>query len=109
MTTKEFVRNFYNERKYLLESSFDFNATHRSAVSQQIEALGLSDQQMEQLRSVISTLLTDTFYTFLLGLDGAANIGGHHETYKVYSEDGSLISECGELEAEAYNYFIADR
>jgi hypothetical protein len=50
-------------------------------------------------------VLTDTFYTLLLGLDGSASIGGIQQTYKIYGEDGKLISDCGEIEAEAAEAF----
>ena len=45
------------------------------------------------------------FTAFLLGLDGENFIGNTHQTYKIYDEEGNLISDCGELEASAYEYF----
>ena len=45
------------------------------------------------------------FYSILLGLDGEHSIGNIQQTYKIYDEEGSLISDCGELEASAYEYF----
>lgn len=109
MTTEEFIRNFYLERKRLLESSFDLDSQHRSYVSVKIEELGLSDVQKEKLHHIIASLLTDTFYSILLGLDGSGSIGDMQEMFRIYGEDDDLISECGELEAEAYNYFITNK
>ena len=67
--------------------------------------MALDDTQQEQLKEVIDTLLTDVFYSILLGLDGEHSIGNTQQTYKIYDKEGSLISDCGELEASAYEYF----
>ena len=82
MTSDEFAKNFYLEKLNFLKSCFE-----------------------EQLKEVIDTLLTDIFYSVLLGLDGENSIGNTHQTYKIYDEEGNLISNCGELEASAYEYF----
>ena len=82
MTSDEFVKIFYIEKLNFLKSCFE-----------------------EQLKEVIDTLLTDVFYSILLGLDGENFIGNTQHTYKIYDEEGNLISDCGELEASAYEYF----
>ena len=45
------------------------------------------------------------FTAFLLGLDGENFIGNTHQTYKIYDEEDSLISDCRELKACIYEYF----
>ena len=82
MTSDEFAKIFYIEKLNFLKSCFE-----------------------EQLKEVIDTLLTDIFYSILLGLDGERSIGNIQQTYKIYDEEGNLISDCGELEASAYEYF----
>ena len=82
MTSDEFVKIFYLEKLKFLKSCFE-----------------------EKLKEVIDTLLTDVFYSVLLGLDGENSIGNTQHTYKIYDEEGNLISDCGELEASAYQYF----
>ena len=82
MTSDEFAKNFYIEKLNFLKPCFE-----------------------EQLKEVIDTLLTDIFYSILLGLDGERSIGNTQQTYKIYDEEGNLISDCGELEASAYEYF----
>ena len=82
MTSDEFAKNFYIKKLNFLKSCFE-----------------------EQLKEVIDTLLTDVFYSVLLGLDGESSIGNTQQTYKIYDEEGNLISDCGELEASAYEYF----
>ena len=101
----EFARNFYLERKELIKTSFDFDSERKTYVSTKIQELNLNEEQTEKIKHIISTLLTDTFYTILLGLDGSACIGEYQRNYKIYDENDDLISDCGELEAEAYEYF----
>ena len=82
MTSDEFAKNFYIEKLNFLKSCFE-----------------------EQLKEVIDTLLTDVFYSVLLGLDGESSIGDTQQTYKIYDKEGYLISDCGELKASVYEYF----
>ena len=105
MTTKEFVKNFYLEKQNIFNSSFDTQSEHRTLVSTKIEELKLNDIENEKLKKIISYLLDDTFYTILLGLDGSASIGASQETFKIYDEKDKLISESGDLEGYAYEYF----
>jgi hypothetical protein len=110
MTTEEFVKNFYTERKRIIEDSFNFGKQDlRSYVSTKIQELNLDKEQTEKFKHIISALLTDTFYGILLGLDGSTSIGNRQETYKISGEDGEIISECGEIEGEAYEIFCANR
>ena len=105
MTSDEFAKNFYIEKLKFLKSCFEEHPKHPSAVNVKIKEMVLDSTQQEQLKEVIDTLLTDVFYTVLLGLDGESSIGNIQQTYKIYDEEGSLISDCGELEASAYEYF----
>ena len=109
MTSEEFVKNFYKERKRIIDSSFDFGQDLRSYVSTKIQDLNLDEEQTEKLRHIISALLTNTFYGVLLGLDGSASIGERQEIFAIKGEDGKVISECGEIEGEAYEIFCANR
>ncbi|QBA22574.1 hypothetical protein EU348_15845 [Chryseobacterium indologenes] len=105
MSSEEFVKNFYLEKQNILHSSFDNQAEHRSATSIKIKELKLNEIQTEKLKKIVSDLLTDTFYTILLGLDGSASIGTTQESFKIYDEGHNLISEGGDLEGYAYDYF----
>jgi len=109
MTTEEFVKNFYQEKQNILNSSFDAQSEYRTLVSTKIEELHLDKFQTEKLKEIISNLLTDSFYTILLGLDGSASIGDSQETFKIYDEESHLISEGGDLEGYAYKYFHKDK
>lgn len=105
MTTEEFVKNFHQEKENILNSCFDRESEYRTLVSVKIEKLNLDFEQNEKFKEVISDLLTDTFYTILLGLDGSASIGNSQESFKIYDEENNLISEEGDLEVFAYEYF----
>ena len=51
-------------------------------------------------------MLTDVFYTLLLGLDGAASLGGVQAAYRILTAEGLEVSAGdGELEAEAWKQF----
>lgn len=75
------------------------------AEGSRLAALRLDDSQASSLRTLLNDALTDAFYTLLLGLDGCASIGGVQQVYKVHDESGNLISDCGDLEAAAYEHF----
>ncbi|GGG57076.1 hypothetical protein [Epilithonimonas arachidiradicis] len=105
MTAEEFVKNFYLEKQNILNSSFDTQSEFRSLVSTKIEELNLDEIETEKFKKIISNILDDTLYTILLGLDGSATIGNSQETFKIYDEENNLISDCGDLERLAYEYF----
>lgn len=105
MTTEQFVKNFYQEKQNIFNSCFDHDSEYRTLVSSKIEQLNLNFEQTQKLKEIISDLLTDTFCTILLGLDGSANIGYSQESFKIYDEGNNLISEEGDLEGLAYEYF----
>ena len=67
---------------------------------------GLSNSQRDIVHSALNVALTDAFYTILLGLDGAASLGGLQQSYRIEDEAGNVISEGnGELEAAAFEVF----
>ncbi len=108
MSPEEFVKNFYLEKQNITHSCFENQSEHKSVTSIKIKELELNEIQTEKLKEIVSGLLTDTFYTILLGLDGCANIGSIQESFKIYDEENNLISEGGDLEGYAYDYFHGD-
>jgi hypothetical protein len=103
MNAREFVACWRREK----ESLFDLFtvSSGKTMVGQKIQSLNLSDKQQVIMKEIVDGILTDTFYTLLLGLDGEASIGGVQQTYKILDEMGNEISECGGIEAEAYDQF----
>ena len=109
MTSDEFAKNFYIEKLKFLKSCFQVQPDYPSAVNTKIKEMALTEHQTEKLKEVIDILLDDVFYTILLGLDGESPIGNTQQVYKIYDQDNNLISDCGELEASAYEYFHEDK
>lgn len=104
MNAKQFVDNWVSLKSQLLASFMDSH--DGSEVAAQINALQLTPTQHTQLREILDSALRDTMYTLLLGLDGAGSIGeGEQQTYTLQDESGNVISECGELEAAAWEAF----
>jgi hypothetical protein len=74
-----------------------------------IDNLGLTVEQMRKMKSIIDTVLTDAMYTILLGLDGETSIGNVQQTYELYDENGCKLTNCGEIEQYAYEYFYESK
>lgn len=102
MTPEEFVKNFYLERKSLVDICL--SSDNRTDNSKLIADLQLDEQKTEKLRQVLNGVLRDAFYTILLGLDGEAQIGERQETYKIDDENGKELTG-GEIDSFAWEYF----
>lgn len=57
------------------------------------------------MREVLNAVLTDAFYTILLGLDGCAQIGGKQIEYRLADEHGNQLTGSGDIEAHAWEIF----
>ena len=79
-----------------------------SEVSAKIASLNLTRDQLPVMRDIVDGILTDAFYTLLLGLDGAASIGDVQQMYQIRDEEGNPIFDSGDLEAEAWEQFHGD-
>ena len=100
MDVKEFVSIWKKERDEL-HSIYTGNEDE-TAVSKIIRSLNLDDKTRSEINKAIDYILTDSFYLFLMGFAGCANVGGVQQDYKLYDEDGNLVFTSGDLEAEAY-------
>ena len=103
MTLEQFVDCFAKERADLLSGYFTPSAGSQVAID--IGALHLSDEQARVMRRIVDGVLRDSLYAVLLGLDGAASIGGRQEMYDLRAEDGTQLTGSGELEGLAYERF----
>ena len=103
MTSEQFIQCCAKERADLLAGYFTPGSD--SQVATDIAALQLPNEQTRILRRIVSGVLTDAFYTILLGLDGAASMGGRQETYDLRAEDGTPLTGSGELEGLAFERF----
>ncbi|MDQ8035434.1 MAG: hypothetical protein REJ50_25805 [Bordetella sp.] len=105
MDARQFVSNWKAEKTSILARL----GAGEGAAGARLAAAGLSAEQREHVLGAIDAALTDTLYTLLLGLDGSAQIGDDQQTYAIHDEDGNLLSDCGELEAEAYAQFHGEQ
>ena len=103
MDCKEFVRAFKEEKEWQMQDYFSDDP--KTISGKAIKTLGLSEKQTTVMKEAFDSCLTDTYYTVLLALDGSTAIGNMQHTFKIYDEAGSLLSECGDLEVEAYEQF----
>jgi hypothetical protein len=107
MDAREFARLCRIEKDTLGREYL--NPDSRASVSRDIKALQLSPDQMSLMERIVDGILTDTFYSFLLTLDGAGSLGGNQQEYRLYDEDGNLVFESGDLEAAAYEHLREDQ
>ena len=103
MTAKEFVALWKMKKDRALEHYL--GPRKNSSVAMYISQMKLDQRQKKLLRKMMDDLLSDTYYELLLGLDGSRTIGPKQETYMIFGEDGNLISDCGEIEGEAFVAF----
>jgi hypothetical protein len=101
MQVRDFVLALREERDAMLAS---YIAPEPSTeVGTLLQQAGLTDAQRESVIAALDAALTDAFYTILLGLDGAASLGGTQQCYRLQDEAGAVISDGnGELEAAAF-------
>ncbi|NWK57724.1 hypothetical protein HW115_19050 [Verrucomicrobiaceae bacterium N1E253] len=104
MTAEEFVANFKAEKDISLSLYLSDEPTE---VSERFKALESAQDKRKAIEGIIDTILTDTYYSILLGLDGAASIGDEQQGYTIHDEEGSVITDAqdGELEGLAWEAF----
>lgn len=105
MTAEEFVRGLYEEKNQLVQNYCAAPSPEAPYAVQLLAQLALTPQQAAEFPRVLDAILTDAFFTVLLGLDGAASIGSRQELYQLADEQGNALTGSGEIEAYAYEYF----
>ena len=103
MNANDFVSAWRSEKDALLAVFTD--PASGSATARLFSELQLNSTQQNSLAAALNAALTDTFYTLLLGLDGAAQIGGVQQQFHISNPDGTLVAKPGEIEASAWEQF----
>ena len=103
MDANEFVKHWKTDKDNLLKVYT--SDSEETDVSMIIKKMELNPEQNELMKSVLDSVLTDTYYSLLLGLDGSGSIGEVQHMFKIYDESENLISNCGDIEAEAWEQF----
>ncbi|MFJ1365261.1 hypothetical protein ACILDU_02295 [Capnocytophaga canimorsus] len=106
MNAEEFVALCFQEKESTLQEYF--NTGSQTKVSKIINALIKSGMQKNDLYALVDLILSETYYTLLLGLDGEASLGNKQVGYKIFDEKGNLLNERGEIEVAAFKHFIKD-
>jgi len=101
MTSQDFVNLVYAEKRYLLRLYETGEATH---VKEELGKLNLTPTQTGGVFKVLDMVLTDAYYTMLLGLDGSAQLGGQQINYELKDEQGNILTG-GNIEGAAYEKF----
>lgn len=97
MDIKQFVACWSQEKEVLLNDDY---------LTDRLREVGLPPEQLEQFKHAVDVILTDSMYSLLLGLDGAAAVGSIQQPYVISTANGQVIShENGELEAQAWREF----
>ena|SRR5438309_8867317 len=106
------LREFVVALKDQRDGMFDRYAAPepRTYVARLLADAALSDHQKRQVLKALDTALTDTFYTILLGLDGATAFGGlEQQPFVITDESGQVVSSGdGNLEALVSEVFGAE-
>ncbi len=104
MNAKTFAQGCRQTRDSMFASYSDPNS--RNEVAAVIQRASLTSEQRQLILAALDTALTDSFYTFLLALDGAASLGDTQQIYTLRDELGNVVSAGdGTLEAEAWEAF----
>ena len=106
MDGKDFVKLCSEEKENSLKQYFD--DSYKTEVGKRINTLIKSGANKEELYELINLILKETYYTILLALEGEASLGGKQLICELLNQDGNVISKCGEIEVEAYKYFMEE-
>lgn len=107
MNATEFANACYQEKEKQLAHYMNKGDSMVGALR---EKMNLSEEQQKILCKLLDTALVDTYITLLYALDGETSLGNcQQEIFKLYGEDGELISDCGELEAAGYEVFYENQ
>ena len=103
MDADDFARLCRIEKDSLLNTYFDEGV--ETAVGVRLREMQLDEKMHAFLRDILDGALTDAFYGLLLGIDGAASIGGMQQCFELRDESGNRIGGNGELESAAFSQF----
>ena len=104
MTGEEFVKLCFIEKEAILKQYFDERCT--TEVGRKINHLLGDGADIEALYHLIDLVLKETYYNFLLALDGEASLGGKQVNYKLFDDEMNQLNDSGTIETAAYQYFM---
>ncbi|MGP1371055.1 MAG: hypothetical protein ACTTKU_07790 [Eggerthia catenaformis] len=106
MNGKDFVKLCFEEKENSLKQYFDDSC--KTEVGKRINMLMQNGANKEELYELINLVLRETYYTLLLALDGEASLGEKQFSCEFINQYRNIFNQCGEIEAEAYKYFMEE-
>ncbi len=103
MTAEEFVKNCYKEKENMQKIYFE--KEKETYVGKQIKNIVSKGISNEEVKELIDSVMNETFYTMLLGLDGETSLGNVQMQYKLFDENDNLIEG---IEENAYDIFMSE-
>lgn len=103
MTAEEFVKNCYKEKENMQKIYFD--KEKETYVGDQIKNIVSKGISYEEVKELIDSVMNETIYTMLLGLDGETALGDVQMQYKLFDENDNLIEG---IESSAYDIFMSE-
>lgn len=103
MSAEEFVKNCYKEKENMQKIYFD--KEKETYVGEQINNIISKGVSTDEIKELIDSVMNETFYTVLLGLDGEASLGDTQMQYKLYDDKDNLIEG---IENSAYDVFMSE-
>lgn len=103
MTAEEFVKNCYKEKENMQKIYFDKDK--ETYVGEQIKSIVSKGVSYEEVKELIDSVMNETIYTMLLGLDGETSLGDAQMQYKLFDENANLIEG---IESSAYDIFMSE-
>lgn len=103
MTAEEFVKNCYKEKENMQKIYFDKDK--ETYVGEQIKSISSKGISTNEIKELIDSVMNETFYTMLLGLDGETSLGDVQMQYKLFDDNDNLIDG---IEENAYDIFMSE-
>lgn len=103
MIAEEFVKNCYKEKENMQKIYFD--KEKETYVGEQIKNIVSKGISYEEVKELIDSVMNETIYTILLGLDGETSLGDTQIQYKLFDENDNLIEG---IESSAYDTFMSE-
>lgn len=103
MSAEEFVKNCYKEKENMQKIYFDKDK--ETYVGEQIKNMISKGVSTDEVKELIDSVMNETFYTMLLGLDGKTTLGDVQMQYELYDENDNLIEG---IENIAYDIFMLE-
>lgn len=99
MKPQEFIDNVVDSMKSLV-AMYTQGRHGDTWVGFKLDEIGLSNEQREQVLSLIRVVVGEATHSLICGIEGATSLGKSQQTYRLLDQDGNVLS--GELDSLLY-------